>query len=119
MPFERTIYSTLEECLAGVDLVVEATRFEELCLWEKWNTKVKWKQDMGVWLPTVGELEDRPVVISCMFSTIGDKFVLFYHPTSVVVDYKQIEDYLKKMCPVVNKVGFKDAMNVSLHHFSK
>jgi hypothetical protein len=117
MSYLRTNYSTLEECLLNVDLVVEATRFEQLCLWEKWHTKFNRGPVLEGWNKTVGFLGNRTIRISCMFETVGNKFVLFYHPTSIIVDYEQIEDYIKKMCPVVDSVGFHLVENLSLNCF--
>ncbi len=92
MTFEYTMYSDLKACLAGVDIVVEATSFEKGKLYMECRDKVKWKQHLGGWLPTVGYIYKKPICISTMFATINDKFVLFWHPTSRMVDHTKIDD---------------------------
>lgn len=98
MTFEYTMYSTLEECLAGADIIVEATNFEGSQLWKYFGIDLKWKQHTGGWLPTVGYIYKKPICISTMFATINNKFVLFWHPTSRMVDHAKIDEYFKKHC---------------------
>lgn len=58
---------------------------------------------------TVGMLDGRPVCISLNVVIIRGKRVMFYSPTSQVVDYKMIEEYLDKMWPGIEVT---DAINV-------
>lgn len=111
MTFEYTIYSTLEECLAGADIIVEATRFEEMQLWKENYTRSNWQQHNSGWLPTVGFIYKKPICISTMFSTINNKLVLFWHPTSRMVDHAKIDEYFKKHCR-------EDVKHVECYSFS-
>lgn len=121
MTYEYTIYSTLEECLAGADIIVEATNFEKHQLWKDILTHncqlvnmpdaISWKQHTGGWLPTVGYVYKKAVCISTMFATINNKFVLFWHPTSRMVDHAKIDEYFKKHCR-------EDVKHVECYSFS-
>lgn len=111
MTFEYTMYSTLEECLAGADIIVEATQFEEMTLWELSSGDLHWQYHNGGWLPTVGYIYKKPICISTMFATISNKFVLFWHPTSRMVDHAKIDDYFKKHCR-------EDVKHVECYSFS-
>ena len=97
MTYEYTMYSTLEECLAGADIIVEATDFESRSLAYEYRLEINWKHCCG-WLPTIGYIYKKPICISTMFATINNKFVLFWHPTSRMVDHAKIDEYFKKHC---------------------
>ncbi len=96
-----TPYTTLEEALAGTEYIVEANSFEKHTLWDEYNTTNNWEQHLSGWLPKVGVTDERPVCISVLWATINGKFVLFWHPTSSLVDHFKIEEYLKTKCPNV------------------
>lgn len=93
-----TPYTTLEEALAGTEYIVEANSYERLSLWKEYSKTNTWEQNTGGWLTTVGSIHDYPVVISTFWDTINGKLVLFYHPTSKVVDCDQISFYLETKC---------------------
>ena len=99
---------------------VEATSAEQQFLWqENSNTSrdlrpqegamlrgaplrnpdgVKWEQDNPGQLRTVGTFGGMPVCVSCSWVKINGHLVLFYHPTSMVVHHKMIEEWLLKRC---------------------
>lgn len=90
-----------EDFLKDVVSVVEANTFEDFTLWEKWHEKVDWVQNcsntgMGV---TIGELAGMPVCISLFTCMVNKKKVLFIHPTSMVVDWRLIENWLQENMP--------------------
>lgn len=84
---------------------VEATRFEELCLWR--NNSDHWKQHNGI-LETVGFIGEYPVCISLMWATINNEEVVFWYPTSIKVCHNLIEAWFKENMPHVRR---SDAMN--------
>lgn len=95
---------TAESRLAKTLFVVEATSFETQCLWAENSkdsncrrfTPRRWEQVSPGWLVTVGELDYRPVCISMSWARIDGRLVMFWYPTSQVVDTVQIEKWLEK-----------------------
>lgn len=82
------------EDLKETFFVIEATSYEQLMLWQEWNGKVAWKQDNLGWLETVGFLDNMPVCISIMRVNLNGHWVLFWFPTSQVVDHRLIDKWL-------------------------
>lgn len=93
----------IEEFLKDSVGCVEATSFEQQCLWEK-NQK-GWTEVLGGYGKEIGELDGRPVVISLRVAIIFDQRVIFYHPTSQVVDWGMIVNWLDKNMPWSAKVN--------------
>ena len=88
-----------KDFLKDVVSVVEANTFEDFTLWEKWHAKVDWVQNASGTGVTVGRLADMPVFISLITAVVNKKKVLFIHPTSQVVDWRLIEDWLHANMP--------------------
>lgn len=76
--------------IAGIAYAVEATRAEQMWLWKDHAR--------------VGELDGRPVMISIMRSAVQGQSVLFWHPTSVVVDHDMIEAWFRQHMPDTIKI---------------
>lgn len=89
-------------------LIVEASSYERMTLWERWVDKTEWQQHLQDHLVTVGTYRNRPVCVSFVWATIRGKVVLFLEATSELVDWTMIDAWLKKEFPGVRKV---DAMN--------
>lgn len=84
--YEKTVYA------------VEANRFEQVELMRLYSSTTEWKEDLGGYLPTVGMINDRPVVISVLWAEIDGVTVMFYHPTSTMVCYHLVEEWIAKQC---------------------
>lgn len=107
--------SEVEEYIKDVVGVVEATSFERSCLWERNKDRREWKDRLLGYSVHAGKDADRPVVFSISSAIIDGNKILFIEPTSMLVDWKMIEEWLKTNLPksafrgeYVNKV---DAMN--------
>lgn len=113
------VSSDMEEFLKEVVGVVEATSYEGMCLWREYHQqrKVSWEQGRGGYMPTIGEVAGKPVVLSLLINRIGSRPILFMEVTSVVVDHSMVEEWLKlHLPPTAFKSGGKyinkvDAMN--------
>lgn len=113
------VSSDMEEFLKEVVGVVEATSYEGMCLWREYHQqrKVSWEQSRGGYMPTIGEVAGKPVVLSLLINRIGSRPILFMEVTSVVVDHSMVEEWLKlHLPPTAFKSGGKyinkvDAMN--------
>lgn len=109
MNLEQFKMMDMEDRLKATFATVEATSYEQLCLWRdnanpfkaKAEGKVKWEQVLDGWLPTVGHMTKKayPVVISLHWCVIEGRPVLFWHPTSQIVDHNLIDEWLKRMVP--------------------
>lgn len=89
--------------------MVEATSYETLSLWQKHHEELNWRDvTRGGPMFQLGQLDGRPVVLSVnIFEILGRK-VMSYEPTSQVVDWVMVEEFLEKSWPHVKKT---DAMN--------
>ena len=87
--------------LAGIHITVEATRNEQLMLWQRYHKEqsIPWTDEQSGYLAHIGYLDSRVVMISIMKARVRDRSVLFWHPTSVVVDHDMIDDWLRKHLP--------------------
>lgn len=101
------LHSSLEELLEATEYAVEATDFEKFSLWKQHNEKVSsWTNRLGGYSITLGIIEGMPIVLSVVFEQIEDHLILFYTPTSQLVDWRMIEAWVEKL-PVVIKKGGK------------
>jgi len=109
----------LEEKIAKTEHLVEADSFASTCLWERWavdadrsgtpsERRLSWKEhSRGIGLE-VGRLDDRPVMVTLFWNTIGGALVCFYHSDSQVVDRRMVEGFLRERFP---DVPIRDALN--------
>lgn len=96
---------TAETRLEKTVFIVEATSFEQHCLWgqhasDSWMRPkdyevVTWEQING-WLITVGEIGKRPVCISTSWVKINGALVMFYEQCSQVCDSVQTKKWVDK-----------------------
>ena len=108
----------MSDFLAGIVGVVEATSYEQLCLWKEDHDRVKWELNPSGLMEIVGHLDDMPVCLSLTTATVDGHKLLFIDATSQVVDNRMIDKWLLETVPpsamnerdgrYVNKV---DAMN--------
>ncbi len=107
----------LTKFLEGVVGSVEASDFEYFSLYEDEKSHgSEWKENLsGIWR-NIGSIADRPVCVSLRTAEINGAKILFWHPTSPMVDYDLIEAWLKRVLPKTairddNHLKRTDAMN--------
>lgn len=98
----------IEQYASDVVYIVEANSFEQMCLWEKFQ-KIWEEHTRGGPLVTVGEIAKFPVCIALNVIKINGYSVLIVDPTSRVVDYTMIDEWLKSKWPALFP---KDACNL-------
>lgn len=95
---------TAEQLLKNTVFIVEATSFEQHCLWAQHSTdgpnypdypKVKWEQMYG-WLIQVGKVGKRPVCISTSWVKLDGLLVMFWYNCSQITDSLQSEQWLEE-----------------------
>ena len=106
----------IDDRLKATVCSVECTHFEQHCLWQQWvkdatpENRIIWQEILDGWLPCVGAINVkneqgldvmRPIHISTTWAFINGAPVLFWHPTSIVVEYDIIENWLKDKMPQV------------------
>lgn len=105
----RATYMTSQaviDYVAGIAYAVEATRAEQMWLWKDHHRDAgwSWTDERSGYIARVGELDDRPVMISIMKAVVQGQSVLFWHPTSVVVDHDMIEAWFRQHMPDTIKI---------------
>lgn len=73
--------------------LVQATDLEQLFVWQQWHERATWREtypDRGV---TVGTTNGRPTVVRCTWVVINGHLVMFYDPTSMLVDWELVEQW--------------------------
>jgi hypothetical protein len=103
----------LAKLLDGVVGAVEATSYEKHMLWQEYASEAlryraggpdhrlrySWKEGLSGLGHGVGEIDGRPVVISLLVDIVGGHRILFWHATSVMVDYDLIGKWLDAVLP--------------------
>lgn len=119
---------TAEERLKETFFIVEATRYEQHYLWSGFahnsphrrfpTISLNWDQFNTGWSVQIGELDNRPVVMSMTWVRIDGKLVMFWHLCSAVADYtmaeKWLEEHFKGRYNNNARRAWTDAMN--FHH---
>ncbi|WP_411839896.1 hypothetical protein [Paracoccus sp. ME4] len=95
--------------LDGVIGVVEANRFEASRLWREHHDKRTWIEHRSGFGCTVGYRHGDPVCISLLTATVDGHRILFYHPTSPVVDWGLIDAWMVANLP---KSAFRSGSDV-------
>ncbi len=85
---------------------VEASDCEHQFLWERWSAesmtagivdkdnRLSWEQMHSGELATINPGEERPICVSVRWARLNGKVVMFYWPTSELVDWKRIKEWL-------------------------
>lgn len=84
--------------LQNVRAVVMANSFEYHSLWSDHHEACKWRQGMSGYMPTIGSVADRSVVLSLRFAAINGVQVMFVDPCSQLVDYAMVDEWLTTYC---------------------
>ena len=114
---------TAESRLNKTLFVVEATSAEEYFIWQEWannslypvvkpEQRVNWEQLNG-WIITIGELDNRPVVMSVTFNRINGYLVMFWYMCSQVTDSVMAEKWLDENFDGGTRRARTDALNFS------
>lgn len=85
--------------LDGVIGVVEANSFETSRLWREHHEKRAWIENLSGFGCTVGHRHGDPVCISLLTATVDGHKILFFHPTSPVVDWDLIDAWMVASLP--------------------
>jgi hypothetical protein len=110
-------YATLQELLVATKFAVEATGFERHMLWRDHHERISWEGNPAGYGVQLGLIGDMPVMLSATFQAIEGHVVLFYHPTSQLVDHRMIDAWLNENVLAKwdkgTRIAQTDAMNFS------
>lgn len=107
------------EFLKDVVGVVKATSTEKFYLWKEYHNSLElftWKEGGGGPMVTIGHVGDMPVCICLLVDVVEGHRILFVDATSQVVDWRMVDEWLKKHLPqsAYNERGYineTDAFN--------
>ena len=91
-------YMKVDPRFKNTEFVVEADDFAIQTLWTKFSTQYNWEQDCKGLMETVGYLNNHPVCVNFRWAKINEHLILFYNPTSQIVDHHMVDEWLKKYC---------------------
>ena len=107
--------------------VVEANDCEFLYLWKDFseqhnksvlNRKYNFEEDNRGLCYTIGRAGNKPISVTFRWCLIDGFRIMFYYPSSLLVDHEQINSWLERSCTGLWKAyqgnGFCNAMN--FHH---
>lgn len=105
--------------LVGVVGVVEATSYEEMCLWHEYTQEraQSWEDARQGWLLQIGRMYKLPVMLSVKVNVVKGHRILFINAVSRVVDHDMVDKWLKDNLPATalhpgcDRVNKVDAMN--------
>lgn len=113
-------YPDLPSRVKAGEFFVEATHFEQHLLWKEYvhigkNEYTKsWEQDTSGNSMTIGEIDGRPICLSCATAIIGGVNVVFWEMTSQLCDFVMAEKWLTDHSEVYrNKDRRTNGMNFS------
>lgn len=90
--------------------------YEQLKL--KYQDQVSWYEDLSGATYIINYVEQQPIILMFLWSTINGKRILFYICVSSIVDQLQIDDWLKENCRPRHmneqRLAYCDAINFSV-----
>lgn len=96
---------TLDQRFARTHAFVEATSYEQQCLWAQ--RRQPWVQVNHGTSVQIGTFGDMPLVASFCWATVGGKLICFYDQVSMVTHSKLMEQWLRQFGkPIVNAMNF-------------
>jgi hypothetical protein len=89
--------------------VVEADEFAQHHLYNNFRCEVEWDFDPRCYSVNVGTFGGEPVTLRLLFSKINGKRVLFYAPSSRVVNHDMVDKWLMNYCNPTRSGGLQRA----------
>jgi hypothetical protein len=100
----------------STDFVVEADEFARFQLNIIWRHRVKWDFDPRCYTVNVGTFAGYPVNICLQFAMLNGKRIMFYSPSSQIVNYEMIDKWLLAYCNPTRHAGL-DRAHVNAQNF--
>lgn len=102
----------VEEFWKKTIFLVEANSFEQMTLWREWSLQAVaskqhipdlpndrrfyWEQQQPGQIYTVAVVKNRPICLSVNWYRLDSEYIAFIDATSVLVDWKKINDWIEK-----------------------
>ncbi len=103
---ERTLIRWL---LDDTVYVVEADEYAQHHLYKSFRSEVDWDFDPRCFSVNIGTFADAPVTLRLLFSKINGKRILFYTPSSRVVNLDMVDKWLLSYCNPTRSGGLQRA----------
>lgn len=107
-----------EQKLKETVYFVEATGYEQLCIWQENHKENDWVQDMCGFSQVIGYLDKKktkPVNVSFTFAVVNGQRICFYDVVSRYADHQMVEKFLEKNYPVMYDRGQRRAMDDAMN----
>jgi len=102
---------------------VEATAYEQYALWfinkEATEYPLEWSDNRSGIMVHIGDFNYEPIYLSLVSAIIKGQKIIFWHPTSPIVNYNMIYAWIVKNAPntarvdqVVNKTDAGNFQNI-------
>ncbi len=91
--------NNLDPRLAKTFLAIEADSYAYRMIWKEYKDKYTFVQDSSGLAREIGRIGKRPIMLEFSWWEVNGHRVLFYSCCSQLVDWKMIEDWLKKYMP--------------------
>lgn len=98
------------------EFVIEATDFEERCLWNEYGERIQWEQLNPGWWEEIGKVAHRPIAVTVSFARLDGRLVMFYEGCSELVDYKMVRRWVMKMAKPPQRDGRESHCNAPNFH---
>lgn len=82
--------------------IVEANSYERSQLWKDYKYETVTLGGRAIYL---GHVDESPVYMSLTVVKVEGKYVLFYEPTSMIVSYYLVDEWLNTNYPQCHKAG--------------
>ena len=89
------MFENIDTLIEKAQFAVEANSYEKINLWLEYKDKLDWKQITEGKLITLGKVDDLPICMSIFVDILNGVPVMFYEMTSLMVDYRLVDDYLE------------------------
>lgn len=79
--------------------IVRASSAEALFLWNRWNERLKWKQENEGRIEEIGKIGGTPIMIELSWNILNGQRVMFWTNFTALFDFGLAEKWLQENCP--------------------
>jgi hypothetical protein len=91
----------IQELIDGAIFFVEATSYEQQCLWvenvENYKSVKSFEHETPYFTIEIGKYKGQPMYVELGFELIDGQRVGFYHPCGNIVNREMVNDWAKKV----------------------
>jgi hypothetical protein len=88
----------LRSRLQSTVFTIEASEYEEASLKKEWGEVISWVDGEPQHFLEIGKVSNKLVCIKVHWVLLNDRRVMFWRPSSLVVDHTMIETWMDRNC---------------------